>query len=509
MSARWFVVPGQRPLAALRALRIGSNRLHPAPQAADGPVVLFDTFDGQVAAAGRVLLGDARGLMLLGGPQGPVWQDPAVPGFVADMADGPVRAALGGIVSPLRRLCPIGEARLLRQPLALRDDLDKTRVRCDLLALDAGGRRAVALLRAQALRGYGPALARLAEGLHALGAVERLDAPGVIATLFPERQEQFARPAIAMAPDTTAFRVATDIIRAHIALARRTEPGIIDDIDSEFLHDHRVALRKVRSVLSLFKGVYGAAQTDDLKARFAALMTRTGRLRDLDVYLIERPAYLAMVPETVRPGLGLLFEAFAAERAAEHRDLSDHLQGDAHAREMRRLARLFDKPDARLVRGPMADRAAGDFARRLIWKRYRRVCAIAASIDDRTPDAQVHALRIQCKKLRYLLEFFAPMFPTAEVRPLIRALKKLQDVLGTFNDCAVQQAALAGRLQGLEAARGARKLEMAKGIGALLTVLDQRQRDARARVVASFAAFDAPATQAGFRALFKTAKASA
>ncbi len=56
-----------------------------------------------------------------------------------------------------------------------------------------------------------------------------------------------------------------------------------------------------------------------------------------------------------------------------------------------------------------------------------------------TEDEVVHQLRINCKKLRYLMEFFAPLFPENEIKTLIKALKLLQDNLGNFNDYSVQQ----------------------------------------------------------------------
>ncbi|ETX11417.1 hypothetical protein OCH239_20145 [Roseivivax halodurans JCM 10272] len=494
------------PRPALYSTRSGKDRLVPREEPSDTPAVLHDTFDGQLAAAGRLLLSQDDGLILLGGA-GPLRQAGGPPGFVADMETGPVKDALSAMVSPLRRLSPLGEVTLVRQKLALLDDLDKTQVRCDLVVLDAGEGRETALLSAAALRGYDRALDRLSNSLGARDDIGRIDARGAVATLFPGKAGRDLKPDIAMTPRTTAFRAATDIIHAHLDLARMHEAGTIADIDSEFLHQYRVALRKVRSVISLFKGVYTPEETADLKARFGALMAETGHLRDLDVYLIARESYLALVPAPLRPGLELLFEDIASERAEAQADLARYLGSDAYAREMRRLQKRIAKGGKKLAKGPEADRPARDLAQRLIWKRYRKVCAIARTIDAATPDEQVHELRIHCKKLRYLMEFFAPVFPAAEVKPLLKALKGLQDVLGTFNDCAVQKEALEGRLTSGSGNSSARKLEIAKSIGALLTVLDQRQRVARSEVEARFAAFDAPATRAGFTKLFKTAGA--
>lgn len=494
---------------ALRSARFGRDRLVPRQDEAGAEVVLYDTFDGQVAAADRLLVARDKELLLLGGPGSPAPQEAAAPGFVADMESGAVQAELARLVSPLRRLIRIGDVQLTLQPMALLDDLDKTLVHCDVLVLIAGAERAVSLVQMQALRGYDKALGRLAEGLDAAEGVTPLAVSSAAAALLPNGAGYAAKPALQMSPDMSAFAAANEIIRAHLPAARQNEAGAIADIDSEFLHDYRVLLRKVRSVLSLLKGVYAPDVTEDLKARFGALMARTGRLRDLDVYLIERDAYLALVPAPLRPGLEMLFDEFAKERAEEQKALAKHLGSDAYQREMRKLGKLFDKPKKALEKGPEADRKAHDLAQSLIWKRYRKVCTIAASINESTPDAQVHELRIHCKKLRYLMEFFAPFFEGNDINRLIKALKKLQDTLGTFNDCAVQQEALARKLDELSESSGNRKLEIAKSLGALLTVLDRRQQEAREQVVASFAAFNAPAVRDGFRQLFKTRRTTA
>ncbi|SFQ65546.1 CHAD domain-containing protein [Roseivivax halotolerans] len=494
------------PRPAFKTARFGKDRLVPLQEAAETPAILHDTFDGQVASAGCMLLSEGDELILLGIVK-PIRQTGSAPGFVSDMESGPVRDALAGFVSSLRRLSPLGEVVIVRQPMALLDDLDKTLARGDLTVLTAKEGGSAAYLSATPLRGYDKALGRLSSGLAEIRVSGLLDARGAVSTLLPAALRQDLKPEIEMTAGTTAFRAATDIIDAQLDLARAHEPGTIADVDSEFLHQYRVALRKVRSVLSLFKGVYAPEETADLKARFGALMAQTGTLRDLDVYLIERESYLALVPEPLRPGLELLFEDIAADRAKAQEALARHLESDDYSREMRRLQKRFAKDGKKLAKGPEAERKARDLARQLIWKRYRKVCKIAGSIDASTPDAQVHELRIHCKKLRYLMEFFTPIFPEAEIKPLLKALKRLQDVLGTFNDCAVQKDALAGRLEAGDGRRSARKLEIAKSLGALLTVLDQRQRSARSEVEARFAAFNSPATRAGFAKLFKSAGA--
>ncbi|MCA0962031.1 CHAD domain-containing protein [Salipiger bermudensis] len=480
------------------------GKLHLSLDEADGgsAFTLLDTFDAQVAAAELLLLLTEDGLHLLGGAA-PLVQAHAEPDFLARMPAGPVTKRLSGIVSPLRTLMSVAGGTLSRQGLRVLDDNEKTHLRGTLHVLDAGKGRTVSVSDLTPLRGYDKTLRKVGSALSGRAGKGKVNTMlEASAVLRGEDPALIGKTRVVMSADEKAFKAANDIIRAQLVAARRQEDGIRADLDSEFLHEYRVALRRVRSVISLFKGVYDDKQTADLKARFGAIMARTGRLRDLDVYLIEREAYLALVPEGFRPGIGKLFDMFAAQRDVEHAKLTAYLDSKAYQKEMAKLEALFDKTKA-LSKGPEAKRHALDYAKALIWKRYRKVCKIARDIDDATPDAQVHELRIECKKLRYLMEFFAPLFGDAEVRKLIKALKGLQDNLGNFNDYSVQQAALQAQAEALVGGTAADTVEIASGLGALVTVLHQKQLEERARVAASFAAFDSAETQAQFRSLFK------
>ena len=125
----------------------------------------------------------------------------------------------------------------------------------------------------------------------------------------------------------------------------------------------------------------------------------------------------------------------------------------------------------------------------------------------------MHELRIHCKKLRYLMEFFTPMFDKAEVKTMIKALKKLQDVLGLFNDYSVQQDSLRDFLEARAAVAPrsaksrAQEMAVAQSVGALIAVLHRRQLEQRALVEARFAEFDSKGTRARFAAQFQAGEA--
>ncbi|MFN4129772.1 MAG: CHAD domain-containing protein [Paracoccaceae bacterium] len=467
------------------------------------PFVLLDDFDQSLCRSGRLLIETGNAFELLT-PDGRIRDQTAQRKgkFVADFAEGPVKSALADH-EPLRSLLAVGSGQLRRGQLVLLDDQQQTQGRAHLRVLTEtatgtapGG---LAIITFQGLRG--PDAALRAHIAACGGTAMALNGP--CPAFFAAHSPYDSTPEVAIAPKDTAFAAATDIIATYIPVARANEPGIIADHDTEFLHDYRVAMRKIRSVLSLVKGVYAKDQTKDLKIRFSALMAPTGRLRDLDVHLLESQLFYDLVPDNLHPGLARMFELFAEERHAQHARLARHFQSKAYDKKISQLARLFDKRK-KLHPGPMADQAARDYASTLIWDRYRVVCKTAAHIGADTEDAEVHRLRIHCKKLRYLMEFFGPLFPKSECKSLLKPLKELQDTLGLFNDYAVQQVSLQTFIRTHWSGPRGISLEVAQSVGALSAVLLVRQIEERSKVFEAIARFNSPDTRATFQALFHT-----
>ncbi|MEW2914817.1 CHAD domain-containing protein [Leisingera sp. JC11] len=461
--------------------------------------IVLDCFDQKIRKSGRVLL-ETGGELLLYCGKGDALKQPARRDgdFVSDLAEGPVKAAIDGMF-PLRCLLPVASGTVVLRRLAVVDGGKNTHARLHLQHF-VDGCPPFTLARLQSLRGYGQAAKELRRILLGLGG-RPADAKTIYPLLAPGVAPYVAKPKIPLTGNESAFGAATDIIRSYFAVARQNEAGAAAGLDTEFLHDYRVALRKIRSVLSLFKRVFSAAATARLKKSFSRLMAPTGRLRDLDVYLLERQSYFDLLPPTLHTGLTVIFDAFEAERAVLQAALAKRFRSAAYKRETGELQVEFEHPQS-LLRGPKGTVPAHTYAQMLIWKRYRKICRIAARISGSTPDEEVHKLRINCKKLRYLMEFFAPLFPPKDCKLLLKPLKLLQDNLGLINDYSVQQVSLREFVRSSPAMKGAMGLEAAQSIGALIAILHQRQSAERARVAESFSTFNSSQTQDRFRFLF-------
>ena len=215
-----------------------------------------------------------------------------------------------------------------------------------------------------------------------------------------------------------------------------------------------------------------------------------------------------MVPEPAREGVGILFSYLEDERELALRAVVACLRSEDYRIQMEALTRKFSRA-SNLKNGPDSSRKAHEVGSRLIYKRYRKVCRIASKMHSGTPSSEVHQLRIHCKKLRYLMEFFAPFFPEEVISLLIRNLKKMQSNLGNFNDYSVQQHFLQNILKEKMDAFTDYELTVSNSIGALTAMLHQKQLAERQKVEKNFIQFNSVETKALFKQLLSSEKGDA
>jgi CHAD domain-containing protein len=143
----------------------------------------------------------------------------------------------------------------------------------------------------------------------------------------------------------------------------------------------------------------------------------------------------------------------------------------------------------------------GDLAGERIASVYKKMTAQGRAIDASSAPELLHELRKKGKELRYLLELFGGIYPASAVKPLVRSLKDLQDVLGRFQDRQVQAEFLRDLGPELVAAPDGSRTLMAMGL--LVDRLHEQQQAARDDFTARFAAFDAAEVRAVVRSTFR------
>jgi CHAD domain-containing protein len=140
-------------------------------------------------------------------------------------------------------------------------------------------------------------------------------------------------------------------------------------------------------------------------------------------------------------------------------------------------------------------------ARKRIYKKYRGILKDGNEILDNTEDGKLHRLRIECKELRYLLEFFSRLFPQKIIRGLIGQLKKLQDILGEFNDFRVEEQHLQD-IAGELAEDDSRSIKTAAAIGSLIKALEREKQTAKKAFAKTFSDYASASNRKVFQELF-------
>ncbi|MEJ2719543.1 MAG: CHAD domain-containing protein [bacterium] len=427
--------------------------------------------------------------------------------FWWDFPDGALRERLRGILK-VRALCCVGEVTLRSSVAAVLNSDLKTVARVGVRTGEAlcegrsGGR--IRLLEIAPVKGYTRDARRLAQHLLDTGLrpAERDMFGAAVVACGREPGDYTSKLHLELTPSMAAGQAAAEIFGSLLDTIERNVDGVINDIDTEFLHDFRVAIRRTRSGLAQLKRILPPGVKERFGDGFAKLGRSTNRLRDLDVYLLSRDGYRNMLDEDLRSGLDPLFGALERERRDEHRRVVDTIRSGNYTDLVTGWRNTLREMTATEQHGEPAAVPAVDLAREVIIKRYGRVVRRGRRITDRAPDTALHALRIECKKLRYLLEFFASLFPRKTIGDFVEQLKGLQDNLGEYNDLIVQQADLKSFLGNLSAGSSVNVVETAAAVGALIAKLDQRRRQTRREFSAAFEAFAGHANEQRFEKLF-------
>jgi CHAD domain-containing protein len=462
----------------------------------------YDTFDALARDAGLAVAHEDGTLKLIERHSGDVrlWTAAARPDrhlFATDLDPGPVRDALLDVAS-VRALLPLVRVRTRERALSVLDDERKTVVRMTLeepeVVTGSRRQRLHPRLRTVAVRGYESRLHEVQMILSRELGLNPCEQPlldeAVVAT--GGRPEGIgSKISVPLAFDERSDRAAAHVLRALLEVIEANLDGTIADIDTEFLHDYRVSVRRSRSVQRELKHVFPAGRLAHYRAEFRWLQQSTGDTRDLDVYVVGFGALRWFVPEEMREDLDPLLALLRARRRTARRAMVQALRSQRARSLMTGWGELLDGleqlPEAER---PDAARAVGEVSGARIRTVYRRMVRMGEAIDDSAPADAYHELRKRGKELRYLLELFgAPLYPPDVVKPMIKSLKSLQDVLGRHQDREVQVAMLTSAADELTSVQGGAAALMATGV--LVSGLRQDELAARAEFAETFAQFAA------------------
>jgi CHAD domain-containing protein len=281
---------------------------------------------------------------------------------------------------------------------------------------------------------------------------------------------------------------------------KANEQGVIADFDSEFLHDFRVAVRRTRAGLSQLKGVL----PDEINTRFSDFFSWLGQItgptRDLDVHLLNFENYKQSLPESIREDINPLYDFLLGKQKKAQQELAKHLRSDKYLNTLSDWEAYLNEASHSNPTEMNSQLSIKALADRRIWKMFNRILKEGQAITRESPPEALHELRKTGKKLRYLMEFFQSLYPEQQIKHLIKHLKNLQEVLGDFQDHAVQENNL--KLFSEEMITFNTPANTFLAMGVLIQDLDTCKYHARRHFTARFADFANTENQQAFTALF-------
>jgi len=475
---------------------------------------VLDTFDGRVRRAGaRLTRAGASGSSRLewqtmGGPRIAIGlKQPA--SFAWDLPDGPFRQAVAPVIGP-RRLLPQADAEEHGSLLEILDDREKTVARlriasaqARLPAVHGDWRTLPTMITVTGLRGYEEVYERLVPVVRSRPGVE--SCPEGVLSLILRRvgaplRGDLSLPRVDLPAGVRADDGARQIHRALLGILHENEPGVRASLDSEFLHDFRVAVRRTRALLGQIRHVFPAALVEHFATEFSWIGRLTGPPRDLDVLVLTlRERREEFSPAEIEALVSLL----ELTQRQEHDRLVEALDSDRYRRLLAEWSGFLERPIASSPEARNAARPLVEPVSRRAWRLSRRIAASARSVDEGSAAEHMHQVRIAAKKLRYLVDVMPGFYDAADLGCILAALKRLQRVLGDFNDAHVQETRLIECGHTVCAAGGPASVLFT--LGRLAEQSRQRRQQLRGEVAEKLARFRAHDTWSACRRAFKKA----
>ncbi len=240
--------------------------------------------------------------------------------------------------------------------------------------------------------------------------------------------------------DMTVAEAGRMVWRKQLTAVLLTEAGARRGEDIEFVHDMRVATRRARAAWMHYGSAYdeGAMRslTKGLKRTAAAL----GEVRDHDVALDALASYTREAPATDGEVLEAVAEQWRNQRAESYVRLLAWLDSKPYSKFIKHMVRHCSTPGANsspdrpaeLVRHVLPNAVIESFG-------AVRDYAPHFDADEPVEEEMLHAMRIDCKRLRYAIEPLSHLMGS-DGKEFVKTLKRMQDVLGDLNDASVAQA---------------------------------------------------------------------
>lgn len=237
--------------------------------------------------------------------------------------------------------------------------------------------------------------------------------------------------AVVLEPSDTALAAYRKTVFACLTQLQGNERGLRETDAPEYVHQSRVAIRRLRSAIRVWRPLLPAEYVTDFDPRWRRIAASLGDTRNWDVFIAEiLPPLAKAFPQHPGP---LALDQHANERLAVARKAAKaSITGRAYSH----LLLEFTTATLALPESPKP--SLPKFAPSCLEKCAKKVVNLARLTRDVAPEAR-HDLRVALKRLRYALEFFASLLPAQRLERYLSRVTPLLDLLGRLNDLAVAE----------------------------------------------------------------------
>lgn len=232
--------------------------------------------------------------------------------------------------------------------------------------------------------------------------------------------------------------------------------GILNDHDDEYIHQARVAMRRIRSAIKLFSPVLPMSFVSQWNSTWRDLANALGDARNWDVFCLELLPLLKQA-FTNHPDIVELEKFAQSQRAVSHKgaiaefgsrnysvkiiSFTEAVMSIRTHPEVKNRLKMIAESQSTLE--PIVSENTEQFATRLLKRRHSRFQK-ELLIPERDLE-ESHQLRLYLKKLRYSFEFFVDLYPKKKMTRYTKSLSRAQELLGQMNDLATAEILLASR----------------------------------------------------------------
>lgn len=431
----YFKIPDQFNLNQLKI----PYKIHPTRKIKDIRTY-YDTFDGRLLTSGMQLFKFNREIILLNKEnqvRGKL-STGEVPVFAKDFPLGNLRDNLEKIIE-VRALLDLVKIPCVQQTILFFNENDKVILKLILEKFTYNDHLSEFFATVSGIKGYSKPVQFLKK---------RLISNKYAETCYPTLQKILHQTGCPeniykgklnfnFNPQMPVKKIVKEILKILTEQMEANELGVVQDIDTEFLHDYRVAVRRIRSAIVIFESILPLDLVNWAKEAFSNINRITNQLRDLDVFLHKEQFYQSQIQVEYHTYLKNFFRHQRKHRLNEYKKVSDYLNSD----EYKTVKKNWIGRVSCIQPLSPFDSLSEDKGK-WIENYLKRVKKISTRITIKSSDEDLHKLRIACKKLRYVMEFLESLCPSTVVKTMLKELKRLQDQLGRYHDIEIQQKQL-------------------------------------------------------------------